>query len=435
MTVDASRPERLRRGRARRGLRRRRGRPPLRRAAAPALAVDHRAGTRAAGGAARRARRGHLAPGRVLLRLAGPGRPRQGAGQPGRAGPGAAAGAGRAAPPAGHRHAVVARGAARRLGPRRGDGGQRRGRRGGGRPGRRARGHRLPAPAGRAGDAGADRHRLGVRGDLGGRGGHRCGQLRLRGPARGRHPGDRPQRPRPAGRYRRRRPGLAARDGRAEPAGAARRACSSSASSTRPVPAPACWCCSPPWRSSSPASAARGSSWWWRRWSSPRPRSSRSWPPARSRASRRAVATGRARWTPATSPGGPRSRGPTPTGSSSSAAASRSRSSGSRASSGTRSRWTAAGCRSWCRRASSVWSSPACGCCGWCAACAGPPAQHRILFQGLLVFVVGRSVLESGLFDATPALLVLVAVSLLAEGGSRSRLRDEERGAQRALPA
>ncbi len=58
------------------------------------------------------------------------------------------------------------------------------------------------------------------------------------------------------------------------------------------------------------------------------------------------------------------------------------------------------------------------------------PREHRILFQGLLVFVVGRSVLESGLFDATPALLVLVAVSLLAEGGTRQRLRDEEQAAR-----
>ncbi|MBN1091560.1 hypothetical protein JKP75_02585 [Blastococcus sp. TML/M2B] len=61
------------------------------------------------------------------------------------------------------------------------------------------------------------------------------------------------------------------------------------------------------------------------------------------------------------------------------------------------------------------------------------PRSHRILFLGLLIFVVGRSVLESGLFDATPALLVLLAVSLLAEGGSRARLADDERNG--ALPA
>ncbi|MGY2130535.1 O-antigen ligase family protein [Blastococcus sp. SYSU DS0617] len=54
------------------------------------------------------------------------------------------------------------------------------------------------------------------------------------------------------------------------------------------------------------------------------------------------------------------------------------------------------------------------------------PRSHRILSLGLLIFVVGRSLLESGLFDATPALLVLVAVSLLAEGGTRGRLADEE---------
>jgi hypothetical protein len=62
------------------------------------------------------------------------------------------------------------------------------------------------------------------------------------------------------------------------------------------------------------------------------------------------------------------------------------------------------------------------------------PREHRILFQGLLVFVIGRSVLESGLFDATPALLVFVAVSLLAEGSSRERLRDEEQAARSIAP-
>ncbi|SOE01060.1 hypothetical protein [Blastococcus haudaquaticus] len=54
------------------------------------------------------------------------------------------------------------------------------------------------------------------------------------------------------------------------------------------------------------------------------------------------------------------------------------------------------------------------------------PRRFRILFLGLVVFLVGRSLLESGLFDATPMFLVLFAVSLLAEGGSRARLRDEE---------
>ncbi|MCU1616953.1 MAG: conserved rane protein of unknown function, partial [Frankiales bacterium] len=54
------------------------------------------------------------------------------------------------------------------------------------------------------------------------------------------------------------------------------------------------------------------------------------------------------------------------------------------------------------------------------------PYAHRVLFQGLLVFLVGRSLTESGLFDATPAFLLFLAVSLLAEGGSRERLRSEE---------
>lgn len=53
------------------------------------------------------------------------------------------------------------------------------------------------------------------------------------------------------------------------------------------------------------------------------------------------------------------------------------------------------------------------------------PHHHRVLFLGVLVFVVGRSVLESGLFDATPEFILLTATSLLAEGGSRARLRTE----------
>ncbi len=54
------------------------------------------------------------------------------------------------------------------------------------------------------------------------------------------------------------------------------------------------------------------------------------------------------------------------------------------------------------------------------------PRGHRVLFGGLLVFLLGRSVLESGLFDATVAFVLFLAVSLLAEGGSRDRLRAEE---------
>lgn len=64
------------------------------------------------------------------------------------------------------------------------------------------------------------------------------------------------------------------------------------------------------------------------------------------------------------------------------------------------------------------------------------PRAHRALFLGLLVFVLGRSVLESGLFDATPEFLALLAVSLLAEGGSRRRLTGEveARGAEPVVP-
>jgi hypothetical protein len=53
------------------------------------------------------------------------------------------------------------------------------------------------------------------------------------------------------------------------------------------------------------------------------------------------------------------------------------------------------------------------------------PHRHRVLFVGLWVFLVGRSLLESGLFDASPAFLLFLAVSLLAEGASRQRLHDE----------
>ncbi|WP_448614185.1 O-antigen ligase family protein [Modestobacter sp. URMC 112] len=63
------------------------------------------------------------------------------------------------------------------------------------------------------------------------------------------------------------------------------------------------------------------------------------------------------------------------------------------------------------------------------------PRPHRALFLGLLVFLLGRSVLESGLFDATPAFLAFVAVSLLAEGGSRERLAAELRSSAGDGPA
>jgi hypothetical protein len=53
------------------------------------------------------------------------------------------------------------------------------------------------------------------------------------------------------------------------------------------------------------------------------------------------------------------------------------------------------------------------------------PYGHRVLFLGMAVFVVGRSLLESGLFDASPAFLLFLALSLLAEGGSRQRLQAE----------
>lgn len=62
------------------------------------------------------------------------------------------------------------------------------------------------------------------------------------------------------------------------------------------------------------------------------------------------------------------------------------------------------------------------------------PYPHRVLFLGLWVFLVGRSLLESGLFDASPAFLLFLAVSLLAEGASRERLRDEVVGERAGGP-
>ncbi|RBY95123.1 hypothetical protein DQ237_15610 [Blastococcus sp. TF02-8] len=62
------------------------------------------------------------------------------------------------------------------------------------------------------------------------------------------------------------------------------------------------------------------------------------------------------------------------------------------------------------------------------------PRRHRALVLGMLAFLVPRSVLESGLFDATPAFLCFLVVSLAVEGGSRRRLLEEE-GAAPAAPS
>jgi hypothetical protein len=55
------------------------------------------------------------------------------------------------------------------------------------------------------------------------------------------------------------------------------------------------------------------------------------------------------------------------------------------------------------------------------------PRPYRILFLGVLVFLLGRSTLESGLFDATPGFLVFMTASLLCEGGSRPAHRTASR--------
>jgi O-antigen ligase len=54
------------------------------------------------------------------------------------------------------------------------------------------------------------------------------------------------------------------------------------------------------------------------------------------------------------------------------------------------------------------------------------PYTTRVLVTGLLVFLLGHSIMESGLFDATPTFLLFMAVSLLVEGGSRDRLTGED---------
>jgi hypothetical protein len=53
------------------------------------------------------------------------------------------------------------------------------------------------------------------------------------------------------------------------------------------------------------------------------------------------------------------------------------------------------------------------------------PRPDRLLYLSLLVFILVRSVLESGLLDATPAFCVFFAISLVSEERSRraSRVR------------
>ncbi|MGY1805398.1 O-antigen ligase family protein [Blastococcus sp. SYSU D00922] len=50
------------------------------------------------------------------------------------------------------------------------------------------------------------------------------------------------------------------------------------------------------------------------------------------------------------------------------------------------------------------------------------PREEGMLFLGLTVFLVGRSLLESGLFDATPGFIVLALISMRVEGGTRLRM-------------
>lgn len=53
------------------------------------------------------------------------------------------------------------------------------------------------------------------------------------------------------------------------------------------------------------------------------------------------------------------------------------------------------------------------------------PYPHRVLFLGLLVFLLGRSFLESGLFDATPDFMLFAATSLLCDRVARRGAQDD----------
>lgn len=50
------------------------------------------------------------------------------------------------------------------------------------------------------------------------------------------------------------------------------------------------------------------------------------------------------------------------------------------------------------------------------------PRPYRMVITGMLVFLIIRSVTESGLIDATPSFLLFMTMSVLAEAGSRSTL-------------
>lgn len=57
-----------------------------------------------------------------------------------------------------------------------------------------------------------------------------------------------------------------------------------------------------------------------------------------------------------------------------------------------------------------------------------------VLFAGLAVFLVGRSTVESGLFDATPAFLVVLVISLGVEGGTAYARRGSGGSAEAVHP-
>jgi hypothetical protein len=59
---------------------------------------------------------------------------------------------------------------------------------------------------------------------------------------------------------------------------------------------------------------------------------------------------------------------------------------------------------------------------------------ERLLWTGLLVFLLARSYLESGLIDATPAFIMFFAVSTLVEPASRGRARSTEPAIHQAIP-
>jgi hypothetical protein len=61
--------------------------------------------------------------------------------------------------------------------------------------------------------------------------------------------------------------------------------------------------------------------------------------------------------------------------------------------------------------------------------------DHRMIVQGLLIYILIRSVLENGLVDSTPTFLALMLISLALDRGNRVDEGTAISGAYRAVPA